>query len=235
MRREKILMQTIGELSEIPIRSIQHFLYCPHRWGLMTIDQSWAENVFVTKANLIHKRSHNEKASYKSRCKHVYTSVSVYYDETPYRLYGVCDCIEAKKDKNGIDLPGLDGKYRLTIVEYKPTAPKNEPYHKDDLMQVFAQKICADHVFGTDVDGVIYYANIKKRITLPLNENYNQYHSNLIETLNKMRDYQERGFIPQIRKGQKCSGCSLKDICMPKMNKETSVFQEIKKLEGLRS
>ncbi|MBQ3334771.1 MAG: Dna2/Cas4 domain-containing protein [Eubacteriaceae bacterium] len=80
-----------------------------------------------------------------------------------------------------------------------------------------------------------YYANVKKRIALPLNENYNQYHSNLIETLNKMRDYQERGVIPQIRKGQKCSGCSLKDICMPKMNKETSVFQEIKKLEGLRS
>ena len=197
----------------------------------MTINQSWAENVFVTKANLIHKRAHNEKASYKSRCKHVYTSVSVFYDEKPYQLYGVCDCIEARKDKNGIDLPELGGKYHLTIVEYKPTAPKKEAFHEDDVMQVFAQKLCVDHVFSTNVDGAIYYANTKKRIVLPLNENYDQYHAKLIETLNKMRDYQERGEIPKIRKGQKCSGCSLKDICMPKTNKETSVFQMIKQSE----
>lgn len=224
-------MESYEELSEVSIRSIQHFLYCPHRWGLITIDQSWAENVFVTKANLMHKRAHNEKASYKSRCKHVYTSVSVYYDVNPYRLYGVCDCIEAKKDKNGINLPGLDGKFHLTIVEYKPTSPKKESFREDDLMQVFAQKLCADNVFGTKVDGVIYYANTKKRVTLPLNENYNHYHTNLIDTLNKMRDYQEHGKIPKIKKGQKCSGCSLKDICMPKINKESSVFQMIKKSE----
>ena len=33
---------------EIAIRSIQHYMYCPHRWGLMEIDRAWAENAFVT-------------------------------------------------------------------------------------------------------------------------------------------------------------------------------------------
>ena len=28
---------------EITIRSIQHYLYCPHRWGLLEIDKAWAE------------------------------------------------------------------------------------------------------------------------------------------------------------------------------------------------
>ena len=32
---------------------------------------------------------------------------------------------------------------------------------EDDLMQVFAQKICVDYVFGCDCDGVIYYADVK--------------------------------------------------------------------------
>lgn len=33
---------------EISIRSLQHFLYCPHRWGLLEIGKVWAENYFVT-------------------------------------------------------------------------------------------------------------------------------------------------------------------------------------------
>ena len=40
---------------QIPVRSIQHWLYCRHRWGLLEIDCAWAENYYVTKANLLHK------------------------------------------------------------------------------------------------------------------------------------------------------------------------------------
>ena len=49
---------------EITIRSIQHYLYCPHRWGLLEIDKAWEENIFVTKANLMHKRVHDPKKNY---------------------------------------------------------------------------------------------------------------------------------------------------------------------------
>ena len=34
-------------MEEISIRSIQHFLFCPHRWGMIEIDRAWAENYFV--------------------------------------------------------------------------------------------------------------------------------------------------------------------------------------------
>ena len=61
---------------EITIRSIQHYLYCPHRWGLLEIDKAWEENIFVTKANLMHKRVHDQKKNNISRGKKVYTSVS---------------------------------------------------------------------------------------------------------------------------------------------------------------
>ncbi|MEG0894264.1 MAG: CRISPR-associated endonuclease Cas1 [Oscillospiraceae bacterium] len=39
---------------QVKIRDIQHFLYCPHRWGLLNIDCAWAENYYVVKANLLH-------------------------------------------------------------------------------------------------------------------------------------------------------------------------------------
>lgn len=52
---------------EISIRMIQHYLYCPHRWGLLEIDKAWAENVFVTKGNLMHERVHDPKNIIRQR------------------------------------------------------------------------------------------------------------------------------------------------------------------------
>ena len=109
--------------SAISIRSIQHFIYCPHRWGLIEIDRAWAENYFVTKANIMHERVHDSDNHYNARGKRVYTAVPVYNDEKEYNLYGVVDCLE-------------ESEKGLCVVEYKPTKPKDADYRDDDLMPV---------------------------------------------------------------------------------------------------
>ncbi len=48
--------------------------------------------------------------------------------------------------------------------------------------------------------------------------------------LEEMRDFMTRGMIPQIRKGQKCSGCSMKDLCMPQIKKIREPRAEIEKI-----
>ena len=201
--------------SEITIRSIQHYLYCPHRWGLIEIDQCWAENVFVTKANLLHNRVHDPDRNYTLRGKKVFTSVPVYNDQEQYGLYGVIDCMEGKPSDQGVLIPGYENKYELCIVEYKPTKPKTKEYNYEDLMQVFAQKVCVDYVFHCDCDAVLYYADVKKRVRLPLKENYAEYDQELQELILKMNTLLENGTIPAIPDKQKCGGCSLKDLCMP--------------------
>lgn len=215
---------------DITIRSIQHYMYCPHRWGLLEIDRAWAENVFVTKANLLHSRVHGPEQNYTSRGKKVYTSVSVYNDREPYGLYGVTDCIELKEEKQGVSTDGDKGKYSVCIVEYKPTKHRYEEFHEEDLMQVFAQKICVDYVFGCDCDAVIYYADVKKRIPLPLKENYEKYDCLLRKMVKEMRDYLVKGMVPEIRKGQKCGGCSMKDLCMPSASRQMDLMAEIRKI-----
>lgn len=200
----------------IPIRSIQHWMYCPHRWGLIEIDCAWAENYYVTKANILHERVHDNN-SYHSRGKISYTAVRVYNDLPQFDIYGVTDCLEIK-----------DGQY--TIVEYKPTQPKNEPYHHDDLMQVFAQKLCVDYVFNCDSEGYLYYADTGKRIRLPLKEGFAGYEQELVSILAEIRKHLREGTIPPIRKGQKCSGCSMKDLCMPSRKKYDGVSRSIKAL-----
>ena len=77
------------------------------------------------------------------------------------------------------------------------------------------RKICVDYVFAGDCDGIIYYADVKKRVILPLRQNYEKYNAQLKCVLEEMRNYLKEGKIPAIRKGQKCGGCSMKDLCMP--------------------
>ena len=200
------------------IRSIQHYLYCPHRWGLLEIDRAWAENVFVTKANLLHSRVHDPERSYTAKGKKVYTSVPVYCDLEEYDLFGVVDCLEMQQEK-------------LAIVEYKPTMPKEGQFRYDDLMQVFAQKLCVDAVFHCDCDAYLYYADKKKRVELPLREKAAEYDAQLKKLLAEMREYMVRGVIPPKKKGHKCSGCSMKDLCMPSAKKAKSIRSIIKELD----
>lgn len=197
----------------ISVRSIQHWLYCRHRWGLLEIDCAWAENYYVTKADLLHRRVHEDNR-YTSKAKVSYTGVKVYNDLPEYGLFGVTDCLEESC-----------GQY--TIVEYKPTEPKSEMYRHEDLMQVFAQKICVDYVFRCNSEGVLYYADTKKRVRLPLQENYDKYDAELKLILQKMRQHMREGIIPPVAKGQKCNGCSMKDLCMPSCRKHSSLQKSI--------
>lgn len=212
------------EENVINIRDIQHFLYCPHRFGLMKIDTAWSENLFVTKANLLHERVHNTDSTYTLRGRKVYTALNIYFDEPEFNLYGVLDCLEYIRHSD-------KGEY--CIVEYKPTAPKGIAFRREDALQVFAQKLCVDSIFACDAECCIYHADTKKRVRLPFNkeyEQYGEYKAELKGILSQMRHYMKEGIIPPIVRGQKCNGCSMQDICLPKAvdtSRSPSIRQQI--------
>ena len=110
---------------EISIRSIQHYLYCPRRWGLLEIDRAWAENAFVTKANLLHSRVHDSKKSYSARGKQVFTSVPVFNDLPEYNLYGITDCMELTEDAKGVSVNDSSEKYKICIVNLQSQRIRN--------------------------------------------------------------------------------------------------------------
>ena len=105
---------------EIAIRSIQHYMYCPHRWGLLEIDKAWAENFFVTKANLLHERVHDPEKNYTARGKKVFTAVPVYNDREEYNLYGVTDCLELTESKEGVSLGMTVENIRFALWNINP-------------------------------------------------------------------------------------------------------------------
>lgn len=173
------------------------------------MDCSFAENAFVYKGNRVHETV-DQKRGVQTRGVFHENSVHVYSDS--WGISGVIDCLELRKDSSGVAVPGKQGTYQISIVEYKPTAPKQGGYHPSDALQLLGQKICVDQLFSTDCATYFYFANTKKRVEVSFSpEDYRQ----LEKTIGAMRLFREQGIIPPIEQGQHCSGCSLKDICLP--------------------
>ena len=151
----------------VNIRSIQHYMYCPRRYALLEINNDWAENAFVVKADILHKNVHDGSHSFSDSKKIVRSGTAVYNDQPEYNIFGITDCIEFIKAADGIEICGHEGKFKVRIVEYKPKAPQNELFNDTDAIQVFAQKISADHIWHCDSEAYIYYADKRKRVKLP--------------------------------------------------------------------
>lgn len=215
----------------INIRDIQHYMYCPRRYWLLTVNRDWNENAFVVKANILHENVHDGSHSFSDKRKTVRSAVTIYNDLPEYDLLGVTDCIEFIKDENASEISGLKGKYKVVLVEYKPTAPKGKSFLDTDAIQVFAQKLCADYVWGCDSEAYLYYSDIRKRVRLPFDTDFDHYDKLIKELLAQMRELTKDGNIPKRKKGQKCSGCSIKDLCLPKECKY-SVKEAVMAMKG---
>jgi CRISPR-associated exonuclease Cas4 len=189
-------------------------MYCPRRYALIHIDDNWQENAFVVMANIMHNRVHSGEHKVVAKSKYELSDVYIYNDELD--ILGKADCIEFDRASAGVYVESLKDSFNIKIIEYKPTKPKNSEYNEADAIQVFAQKLCVDYIWKCNSQAYIYYADVKKRIKLPFDEKKGAY-TELINTyLQAMTEISENNIIPARSRGQKCSGCSMKDICIPK-------------------
>ena len=210
LKSSELVMQEAALSEEaVSIREVQHFAYCPHRWGLIHIGCDWSENAFVNRAKLVHERVDGGKPT-ALRGSIVERSVQVYDDE--WGLFGVLDALELKPSRQGVFIPKYRERFALTVIEYKPSVPRSEHALFADRMQLLAQKICADRVFGAECSVCFYYANTRKRVGVCFEE---EDQISLAEILRTIADCRREGRIPPPQKSAFCSGCSMKDICLP--------------------
>lgn len=213
----------------VTIRSIQHYLYCPRRYGLLEINRDWQENALVVNGDLIHQRVHSGEHEYSDKNGFCRSDVELYNDELD--IVGRADCVEFERSETAEYSPRLGGRFIVRLVEYKPTKPKSALAERADAIQCFAQKVCADSIFGVSCEGYMYYADVRKRVRLPFDTEYEEYRSLLERLLKEMREITAGGVIPPRPKGQKCSGCSMEELCFPK-SVGYSVREEIRKTAG---
>ena len=202
------------------ISGIQHFKFCRRQWALIHIEQQWNENEHTVIGELMHKRAHDPYMTEKR--KDLLTVRALPVSSRRLGISGECDIVEFHKVEDGIKLLGHRGQYKIYPVEYKKGRPK---LTSEDKLQLTAQALCLEEMFSTSItEGAIYYGETKRRETVILDESLRRETEDIIK---EMHEYFQRRYTPKVRAGKACNSCSLKDICLPRLNKTTTVKKYI--------
>ena len=198
------------------ISGIQHFKFCRRQWALIHVEQQWAENVHTVTGELMHKKAHDPYLTEKRKDTIIVRALPVSSRELG--ISGECDVVEFHKCEDGIQLHGHRGLYYVFPVEYKKGKPK---LTEEDKLQVVAQALCLEEMFSTRAaQGAIFYGETRRREQIEITEELRE---EVIHMLAEMHQYYARKYTPKVKPSKVCNACSLKDICLPKLNKTVSV------------
>ena len=202
------------------LSGIQHFAFCRRQWGMIHIEQQWAENYRTTAGELMHKKAHDEGSFEKRGNLLIVRGMRISSHELG--VSGQCDVVEFHQNENGVELFGYDGKWKPIPIEYKRGKPKE---NNADQLQLCAQAICLEEMFQTIIlDGSMYYGENRRRSHVDFTDE-------LRETVKKMtkemHDLFQRGHTPNVRPSKQCKACSLENLCIPKLQKAVKVREYI--------
>lgn len=195
-----------------------HFAYCPHRWGRMFLDNEWETNASVALGDILHQTVHDP---FKDECrgkKKIVRAMPLYSDR--YDLHGVADCIEFNENSQGAFIRELNKYCTISVIEYKNGKPSDDGIKYSDKLQLAAQMICVEEMFGCMPLGYVYYGKTKRRVGI---NDYENAKTELLSIIEKIDYYKKIDEIPLAEKNNKCNGCSFYDKCLPKFRCKNNV------------
>ena len=109
-------------------------------------------------------------------------------------------------------------------VEYKRGASKA---NDADRLQLCAQAMCLEEMLCCAVPaGALFYGETRRRERVELTEELRR---TVRDIFLEMHEYQKRGYTPKVKTGAFCRACSLRDVCLPKLCKNASASEYIKR------
>ena len=185
----------------IPISALQHYLYCPRQCALIHVERLWAENQQTAEGRLLHDRADTPQIE---RRHGVRTITAMPLSSAELGIVGVADVVEL--------IPEAD-RERPHPVEYKRGRPKA---HRADEVQLCAQALCLEAMFGCHVDeGALFYGQTRRRQTVTFDEDLRRLTH---DTIRVTREMIRSGRTPTASyQAKRCDACSLIELCQPKL------------------
>ena len=219
------MMTVYSEADYLMLSGLQHFEFCRRQWALIHIEQQWAENYRTTSGELMHKHAHEEHSVEKRGSLIIMRGLRV--ASSQLGLSGQCDVVEFHQRDDGISLQGYEGKWLPVPVEYKHGTEKEG---REDEVQLCAQALCLEEMFLTEIPkGYLYYGETRRRTEIFFDEELRRH---VEDIAGQMHDLYTRGATPKVKTSKKCQSCSLKELCIPKLNKRMSVKEYIDSMIG---
>jgi CRISPR-associated exonuclease Cas4 len=211
-------VDTGDEEDLIPLSYLSQYYYCPRRAALLMVEQQWADNVHTAEGTLLHQRV--DSGLPESRGE-VLTLRSLSLRSLRLGLAGKTDCVEATLDPAGVSLPGYEGRWRLRPVEYKHGERRTELEYE---VQLCAQAMCLEEMLGASIgEGDLFYAADHRRVSVTLGSDLRKKVEDGARALHVLL---REGRLPAPRWSSKCRGCSLVDICGPRLKRSATAHLE---------
>ena len=203
------------------LSELQHFAFCRRQWALIHIEQQWAENVRTVEGKLMHQRAHDETLF--ERRGETLTARGMRVVSHELKTSGACDVVEFYAAPDGVTLAGIDGRWKPYPVEYK----RGEPKENDaDELQLCGQAMCLEEMLVCEIpEGSLYYGATRRRKRVVFTTELRERVKAMLE---EMQRYAARGYTPSVRRTKGCNACSLKEICLPGLQKAPRVADYLK-------
>lgn len=197
------------------LSGIQHFAFCRRQWALIHIEQQWAENYRTADGRLMHHHAHD--GNFREKRGDVIITRAMKIASAELGISGECDVVEFHRVQDGIALNGLDGTYQVIPIEYKRGQAKADD---SDAVQLCAQAMCLEEMLCCEIpQAYLYYGETRRRQTIILDMALREKTSGMIA---EMHELFRRQHTPKVKRTKACNACSLKDICLPVLNKQRS-------------
>jgi CRISPR-associated exonuclease Cas4 len=184
-----------SEEDTVMISAIEHYSYCPRQCALIHVEQVFDENVFTLRGQRAHERA-DVKSWEMVGTTRVERALPLWSERLG--LLGRADTIEFRADGS------------LYPVEYKH-GPRRQHAHDD--LQLCAQAVCLEEMFGQAVpQGAIYHHTTRRRREVVFTPELRAEMEAIIAAIRFLR---RDGRMPPPVNDARCPNCSLADACVP--------------------
>lgn len=205
----------------LQLSGLQHFAFCRRQWALIHIEQQWAENFRTVDGEVFHENAHNTAYRESRGDAVIVRGVSVFSAELG--VSGQCDVLAYRKGSNGVPLSGKDGLWQPYPVEYKRGRPREDGA---DALQLCGQAMCLETMLCCSIpEGALFYGETRRRVPVAFTP---ELRSRVRELLGQMHELYSRNHTPKVKPSKACNACSLKELCLPKLMKNSSVAAYLK-------
>jgi CRISPR-associated exonuclease Cas4 len=180
----------------IPLSALQHQLFCPRQCALIHVEGLWAENGATAEGRILHERVDAGRPERRSGMRIVR---GLALRSLALGVSGIADVVE------------FSGRPpRPFPVEYKRGKPKA---HRADEVQLCAQAICLEEMFGGEVpEGALFYGETRRRQRVALDT---ELRALTAATAAAARTNITMGRTPPPVRTPACRRCSLQELCQP--------------------
>jgi CRISPR-associated exonuclease Cas4 len=186
----------------VPISALSHACYCERRFALIHLEQQWEENRFTAEGRVLHERVDAEHHESRRLFKQEY---GMAVRSLQHGLIGKCDLVELWYSKDW-------SVEKVSPVEFKRGRKKADD---TDRVQLCAQVLCLEEMFGIAIEGgQFYYLQEHRRTNETVDASLREKTTALIERIMKIRETGETSMAKYEKR--KCDNCSMIDWCMPK-------------------